>query len=383
MSQSNRRLSILHIILALKPTNGQYNEHCLPLMDERDITICTYFKSDITPPDQITLFDGDNTLMGFFRILRAALAKRQYDIIHVHTPHAGVLLLLTLLLTGLYKKFIPSTVHTVQNSYENFKLRNQLLFIPSFAFFRYMVFCSNASYESFPAFFKWLAGNRMRVVQNAVDLERINRLTENKHVTQNDNFTITTVGLIEIKNPLTVLDAFYQSGSNAGKLVFIGEGTMRPNLTQKTASLGLQKQVELTGMVPRDKVFQYFALADLFVSASRGEGLPVAVMEAMACRRPVILSDIAPHREIVKDVDFIPLINPDDVAGFASAIKKYREMSLSERAILGEKCRKLIEDQFSLPVMHAGYAVIYSEITGNHILTSQTHRNDLNQKYIA
>lgn len=383
MSQSDRRLSILHIILALKPTNGQYNEHCLPLMDERDITICTYFKSDIMPPDQITLFDGDNTLMGFFRTLRSALAKRQYDIIHVHTPHAGVLLLLTLLLTGLYKKLIPSTVHTVQNSYENFKLRNQLLFIPSFAFFRYMVFCSNASYESFPAFFKWLAGNRMRVVQNAVDLERINRLTENKSMAQNDTFTIATVGMIEIKNPLAVLDAFYQADSHASKLVFLGDGTMRPKLTQKIASLGLQKQVELTGMVPRDKVFQYFALADLFVSASRGEGLPVAVMEAMACRRPVILSDIAPHREIVKDVDFIPLINADDVAGFASEIKKYREMSLSERATLGEKCRKLIEEQFSLPVMHGGYAVIYSEITGNHILTSQTRRNDLNQKYIA
>jgi len=191
------------------------------------------------------------------------------------------------------------------------------------------------------------------------------------------------VGLIEIKNSLTVLDAFYQSDGHVGKLVFLGEGTMRPTLTQKIASLGLQKRVKLTGMVPRDEVFQYFALADLFVSASRGEGLPVAVMEAMACRRPVILSDIAPHREIVKDVDFIPLINPDNVAGFASAIKKYREMSVSERATLGEKCRKLIEEQFSLPVMHSGYAAIYSEITGNNILTSQAQRSDLNQKYIA
>ena len=383
MSQSNRRLSILHIILALKPTNGQYNEHCLPLMDERDITICTYFKSDIVPPSQITLFDGDNRLIGFFRILRAALLKKRYDIIHVHTPHAGVLLLLTLLLTGLYKNLIPSTVHTVQNSFENFKLRNQLLFIPSFAFFRYMVFCSYASYESFPAFFKWLAGHRMRVVQNAVDLERIDRFIENKPLSQNDDFMIATVGLIEIKNPLTVLDAFYQSDGHTGKLVFLGEGIMRSKLSQRIAHLGLQKQVELKGMVPRDQVFQYFSRADLFVSASRGEGLPVAVMEAMACRRPVVLSDIAPHREIVKDVDFIPLINPDDVTGFASTIKKYKEMTALERSVLGEKCRKLIEEQFSLPVMHAGYAEIYSEITGNHIMVSQAQRSDLNQKYIA
>ena len=134
-SQSNDRLSVLHLILALKPTNGQYNEHCLPLMNERAITICTYFRSNIKPPDQITLFDGDNTIFGFFRALREALTKRKYDIIHVHTPHAGVLLIVGLLAFGLYKKLMPSTVHTVQNSYENFKLRNKWLFIPSFVFF--------------------------------------------------------------------------------------------------------------------------------------------------------------------------------------------------------------------------------------------------------
>ena len=109
----------------------------------------------------------------------------------------------------------------------------------------------------------------------------------------------------------------------------------------------------------------------------------MAVMEAMACRRPVVLSDIAPHREIVKDVDFIPLINPDDVTGFASTIKRYREMTALERTVLGEKCRKLIEEQFSLPVMHAGYAAIYSEITGHHIMISKAQRSDLNQKYVA
>lgn len=382
MSQSNHRLSILHIILALKPTNGQYNEHCLPLMNERDMNICTYFKSDITPPEQITLFDGNSTLMGFFRTLRTALTKK-YDIIHVHTPHAGVLLIVALLAFGLYKKLMPSTVHTVQNSYENFKLRNKLLFIPSFAFFRQMVFCGEASYESFPRFFKWLAGSRMQVVQNCVDLDRIDRIAKAVTVTRSDHFTISTVGLIGIKNPFTVLDAFHQSGNSDSKLFFLGEGILRPALTQKITSLGLQEQAKLIGMIPRDKVFEYFSISDVFVSASRGEGLPVAVLEAMACHRPVILSDIPPHREIVKDIDFIPLIQPDDVAGFARAIKKYQEMTPSERTEIGEKCRKIVEDRFSLPAMHSGYARIYSQITGNHVASPWSPRSDLNQKYVG
>src|SRR6185503_11169633 len=358
--RSNRRLSILHIILVLKPTNGQYNEHCLPLMDKRDITICTFFKSDITPPKAITLFDGDNTIMGFFRAVRAALAKREYDIIHVHTPHAGVLLLVALFMFGMYKKLIPSTVHTVQNSYENFKFRNKLLFIPSFVFFRQMVFCSHASYDSFPNFYKWLAADRMHVVQNGVDLNRIDHITKAKPAVHNEHFTIATVGLIKIKNPTTVLDATYQYNNQDTKLTFLGEGSLRPVLMQKVERLGLQQKVQLTGMVARDKVFEYFTRADLFVSSSWGEGLPVAVMEAMACGCPVVLSNIPPHREIAEGVDFIPLLKPNDVTGFAQEIKKFREMSVSERAVIGQKCRKLIEDRFSLPIMHAGYQEIYA-----------------------
>jgi glycosyltransferase involved in cell wall biosynthesis len=334
-------------------------------MDKRDITICTFFRSDIRPPEAITLFDGDSSVRGFFRALRAALAKREYDIIHVHTPHAGVLLLLGLFMFGLYKKLISSTVHTVQNSYENFKFRNKLLFLPSFVFFQRLVFCSHASYESFPGFYKWLAGGRMHVVQNGVDLNRIDRITKAKPVANNDHFTVTTVGLIKIKNAVTILDATFRHKDQDTRLVVLGEGNLRSVLTQKIEKSGLQEQVQLTGMVARDKVFEYFTLADLFVSASWGEGLPVAVMEAMACGRPVVLSDIPPHREIAEGVDFIPLIRPDDVAGFAREIKRFKEMSVPERTMIGQKCRKLIEERFSLPIMHAGYKEVYAKITGN------------------
>jgi glycosyltransferase involved in cell wall biosynthesis len=92
-------------------------------------------------------------------------------------------------------------------------------------------------------------------------------------------------------------------------------------------------------------------------------------MEAMACRLPVILSDIPPHREIAEGVDFIPLIPPEDVAGFAREIKKFREMSISERTVIGEKCRSIIEERFSLYAMHAGLAEVYAQITGNQVAT--------------
>ncbi len=313
MAESLRQLRILHIILAIRPTNSQYNEHCLPLLHKRDISICTYFRSEITPPLEITLFEGNNTVKGFFRALRTALSKKEYDVIHVHTPHAGVLLLMGLIMFGQYRRLRSSTVHTIHNSFQNFKLRNKLLFIPSFPFFRRLVFCSHSSHESFPALFKWMGGNRIFVVQNGVDIDRIDRIVTDGQATQTDRFNIATVGLIKMKNPFTLLEAFRRSASDSSRLVFVGEGNLRPLLEQELENSGLQRQVKTTGLIERDDVFKYFVQADLFVSTSWGEGLPVAVLEAMACRRPVLLSDIPPHREIAEGVDFIPLIKPKTV----------------------------------------------------------------------
>ena len=205
----------------------------------------------------------------------------------------------------------------------------------------------------------------MHVVQNAVDLDRIDRIAKFEQTPHSDQFTIATVGLIKMKNPLTVLEAFRECRDQACRLVYIGEGNLRPVIAEEVEKSGLQKQVKMTGLIERDSVFEYFMQADLFVSTSWGEGLPVAVLEAMACRRPVVLSDIPPHREIAEGTDFVPLIKPDDVVGFTREIKKFREMSVAERAEIGQKCRELIVDRFSLPVMHAGYEDIYAQITGN------------------
>ena len=357
-------LRVLHVILAVKPTNGQYNEHCLPLRHRRDISICTYFKSELTPPPEIKLFDGNNTVKGFFRALRAALDKRDYDVIHVHTPHAGVLLLMGLFMSGKYKKYKSSTVHTIQNSWQNFKLRNQLLHIPSFPLFKRLVFCSHASYESFPATLKWMGGKRMRVVQNAVDIDRIDRIATQKQGPDPDLFTIATVGVIKMKNPFTVLQAFRQSHDQSSRLVYVGEGNLKPLLAREVQKTDLHEQVEMTGLIERDEVFEHFVRADLFVSASWGEGLPVAVLEAMACRRPVLLSDIPPHREIAEGVDIIPLVEPHDIAGFAREIQRFANMPSADRAVIGQECRKIIEMRFSLAAMHAGLAQVYAQITG-------------------
>lgn len=360
MDTPRKPLSILYIVPTVGETSCAYNEFSKPLSGSNNITLCSYCKATVTPPPNIMLFEGDGTVLGFFRALKAALDNKRYDIIHGHMAVSGVLFLIANL---LHRQSLKSTVFTVHNCYQNHKFRNQLLLIPIFIFFQRVVCCSRSSLESFPSFYKWLAGNRLSAIQNGVDMRRVDSILGERQDDDHDRFTVLSVGrIIKIKNPSTVLSAFRQSANTSNKLVFVGEGDLLAALTAKINECGLEEQVELTGLIPRNEVYQALAQADVFISTSFGEGLPVAALEAMACRCPVILSDIQPHWEIATGTDFIPLIPANDEKGFAQQLSKFQSMPLAERKAIGEKCRAWVEDNFSLTAMHKRYTELYEQL---------------------
>jgi glycosyltransferase involved in cell wall biosynthesis len=368
MYEFNRALKVLHLVLSIGETSAPYNEHCLPWADKRDIAICTYFASGVRPPTAICFFEGDGSLKGFFRVLKRALAEKEYDIIHAHSPHVALLFLVAKLF--VYGKLMPSTVMTVHDSYPNYKPRNRLMLIPVFAGFQRIVCCSRASYHSFPANYKRVAGDRLCAIQNGLDIARVDRIAQSSRIrtVKDGDFTVMAVSrLVDVKNPFSVIAAFQQGADADSRLVYIGDGILRNSIRAELRKANLEGRIQLTGLIPREKVFEQLYGADLFISASRGEGLPVSVLEAMACGCPVVLSDIPPHREIAEDVDFIPLIRPDDVTGFAREIKKFRGMSVSERAKIGQACRNLVEERFSLSAMHAEYERVYTQIARTRV----------------
>jgi glycosyltransferase involved in cell wall biosynthesis len=360
----DRPLRILHLIILLGESNGQYNEHCLPLMHVRDLTVCTYFKPKLSCPAEIKVFPGDDTLRGFFRALGAALKGRDYDIIHAHAPETGALLMLALALRPGRWRFWRSLVYTVQDSSYDYDVRDKVLMLPTLAFSRRVVFCGQAAYDSYPALWKRLAGSRARIVQNAADFERVDTAIGGEERSQDDStFKVVSVGRLEkVKDPFSLLAAFRVSRDDGSHLTYIGGGSLETQLTDEIRASRLQDRVQLTGLIPRDEVFVRCADADLFVSTSRGEGLPVAVLEAMAAGCPVILSDIPPHRELAEGADFIPFVRPGDSDAFAREIDRFRRLSPEERVAIGLKGRDLVRTRFGLATMHAGLENVYREI---------------------
>jgi glycosyltransferase involved in cell wall biosynthesis len=361
MTARSRPLSILHVVAAVGPTNGQYNEHCLPLAHARRIAICSVTPATVTPPPEIALFEGDGTARGFARALRRAFAAADYDVVHAHAAVAGAGLLAA---NVLARRSMSNTVYTVQNCYRNYKLRNRVLLYLMFAAFARVVFCSNAVERSMPWTLRRLSRRKAAVVENAVDLARARRVAS-AAAHDGAGFTAVSVGrLIEIKNGRTLLEAFDRSRRDDSRLVFVGDGALRGALRTEADRRALDGQVVFTGLVERDDVYRHLAAADVVVSASRGEGLPVAVLEAMACGRPVILSDIPPHREIAGGASFIGLVAPDDAEGFAGELRRFMDMSEEDRAELGERCRRLVEERFGLDAMHRSYVPIYAALLG-------------------
>jgi len=357
------RLRVLHLILVLGETNGQYNEHCLPLAGIRDLSICTYFAPQLTPPAEIALYAGDGSLRGFFRALRAALDAKEYDVVHAHAPHSALLLVLGLFGWRQFRGLRRSLVYTVQDSFYDYKLRNQTMMVLALPAFHRVVFCSRSAYESLPGAWRWLVRGRWRVAANGADLERIDRAIAAGPIARDDRFTVISVGrLDEVKDPVALLDAFARNGDATSRLVLVGAGSLAGPVATRVRGLGLVDRVALTGLIPRDEVFLRCAGADVFVSTSHGEGLPVAVLEAMAAGCPVILSDIPPHREVTNGAGFIPLVPPGDVAGFAREIRRFREMPPDERRAIGRRCRDHVAARFTLTTMHTALELVYREL---------------------
>ena len=81
----------------------------------------------------------------------------------------------------------------------------------------------------------------------------------------------------------------------------VGEGPKRSSLERQISRLGLQSYVHLVGHVPRSGLVSYYRNADLVVSTSQSEGVPVALMEAMSHERIVLAPSITGVPELVED----------------------------------------------------------------------------------
>jgi N-acetylgalactosamine-N,N'-diacetylbacillosaminyl-diphospho-undecaprenol 4-alpha-N-acetylgalactosaminyltransferase len=162
---------------------------------------------------------------------------------------------------------------------------------------------------------------KTKTIYNPIDL----KLIKQKLLTQKpvDFDYILAVGRLSRQKGFDILiNAFAKSDlKNKGKLIILGEGKERNNLEKLIDGLDLKSQVLLYGKV--DNPFIYMKYANFFVLSSRYEGLPMVLLEALACGTPVIAANCeSGPSEIIENEKNGLLIPVEDEKALKDAMEK-------------------------------------------------------------
>ena len=130
--------------------------------------------------------------------------------------------------------------------------------------------------------------------------------------------------LSPVKGPDVLLEAVRLLRERLPRAAFVltGEGQLRAPLEAAVREHHLQEHVFFAGAVARESVAEYLAACDLLVLPSRSEGLPHAVLEAMAFGRPVVASSVGGVPEVVENGVTGLLVPPEDPRALAGGLER-------------------------------------------------------------
>ncbi len=187
-------------------------------------------------------------------------------------------------------------------------------------------------------------------------------------------FLITTVRLDKQKGIDILLKAWARlvTHENNLKLLILGDGPLESELKNMSQALGIGDSVQFIGEVIH--VEEYLKKSDIFVLASRAEGMSNALLEAMGHGLTCIATNISGNAELMgmEDDSTIPkgdfiaapnglLIQPEDIEALTKAIL-FLVKNQKERENLGRNGRQYIQKNFSIDLVADKYITLYQQM---------------------
>lgn len=293
--------------------------------------------------------------------LRSTLDAARVDILHSHGLRADMM---ASSLSGL--RATCSTVHAVLSEDYRLGYGKYKGALVNFMHARALksidnpVACSSAVFR----FLKnTLELRNAACVKNGVSTERFRpdslareSIRKRLGIASDECVWIATGALIPRKNPEWLIDAWGSAYGNADKmrLLVLGNGPLMEACGRKAKPY---ENITLLGNV--DKVSEFLSAADIFVSCSEAEGLPLAVLEAVASGLRCVVSDIEPHLEIA---DNAPLGISTFVLGSSQSFKDAAGKVQAVAASSSVALRDYVCTEFSATAMVKQYEGIYQRL---------------------
>jgi glycosyltransferase involved in cell wall biosynthesis len=131
-----------------------------------------------------------------------------------------------------------------------------------------------------------------------------------------------------------------------------------PTLRRLAADLAIADRVRL--LDERRDIPRVMSAFDVAVSSSRSEGFPNAVVEAMACAVPCVVTDTGDSAAIVGDTGVV--VPPQDAAALAAGIRHLLAQPAADRAALGLAARERVVREYSIAQVAERYCELYQQL---------------------
>lgn len=204
-----------------------------------------------------------------------------------------------------------------------------------------------------------IKANKNQLIYNGVNTEKFQPVNY-----QNDIFTFIHVArLAPIKNQQMLIAAaalLQQQDQSPWQLCLVGDGPAMDDLQTLSQQAGLSPdRVRFLG--ERKDIAQLMAQSHVFVMSSISEGVPMTILEAMACGLPVVATAVGGIPELISSNEGI-LVNPQDTAGLACAMHTYLQNPKKQQEH-GQAARARVCQKFSEHSMVAQYAAWYQKLS--------------------
>ena len=277
-------------------------------------------------PFQRSPFSPKN--LGAYKQLKEIIDEGGYDVIHCNTPVGGVLGRLAARKARKHGTKVFYTAHGF-HFYKSAPKKNWLIWYPIEKFMcRYtgkLITITREDYDLASAKFPTQVERIHGVGANTAKYHKLSEAEcmELRHelgYADDDKLLLCTGELLPNKNQITAIRTMKiltEKQSNI-KLLLAGNGPTLPELQAEVAALGLQEHVEFLGY--RTDLERYANIADVIVSCSYREGLPMNIVEGMLLSKPVVASYNRGHRELIAPDVTGYMVPPADANAFAEKI---------------------------------------------------------------
>lgn len=363
--------AIITVLDSINPTTMPYNEFILfrneHYSDEKQILLLTG-NEIIIPEEQIPksleIYKVGKNPFRIRKVLKALLRSFQEEnmqyVIHLHSIRGSF----SVLLAGVGLSIRKHCIYTIHSTFYGYRVHNKVLSAFNAIMANYVTCVSKTSYEAFPRIIRQMKKTHMMPLQNGVNTERIdkilNRYNEEGQKTQDCIKFVYVARMVPLKNHKFLIDVIDQVIADNVKFIFIGEEE-DVSVKKYAQEKGVVDRIEFTGLLPREQVYSILSTADVYMSSSTLEGLPVSVLEGMYCGLPALLSDIPQHKELAGKEPGIRVLKCA-INEWIEAIAEFVLIPEKTRKAMGKNCKDYVKKQFSLEGMHRKYDNIYEKV---------------------